>query len=74
MAMRRDPGEGQEASTHREEEKVVEFPKELPPSGTRQELIEAGRQIVAERRRLLERLAAYDRGDDAGHRGSLSNP
>jgi len=69
MAMRRDPREGQETPTQRdgtEESTVVEFPKELLPSGTRPEMIEIGQQVVARRRRLLERLAAYDRGDDAG--------
>ena len=32
----------------------------------REDVLEIGRQVIAEDRRLLERLAAYDRGQDAG--------
>jgi len=32
----------------------------------REDVLAIGRQVLAEDRRLLERLAAYDRGQDAG--------
>jgi hypothetical protein len=67
MAMARDPREGKETPEQREENRLVEFPKEAPPSGVRPEIIEIGRQVIARRRRLLERLAAYDRGEDPGN-------
>lgn len=67
MAIRRDPRNEHETSPRRDDERVVEFPKEAVPSGIRPEMIEIGKQVIAERRRLLERLAAYDRGDDPGH-------
>jgi hypothetical protein len=66
MAMRRNPREGQEVPEQRDENRVVEFPKDAPPAGVRPEMIEIGRQVIAKRQRLLERLAAYDRGDDPG--------
>ena len=31
-----------------------------------EDVLAIGRQVIAEDRRLLERLAAYDRGQDAG--------
>jgi hypothetical protein len=67
MAMRRDQREGQEVPPEPNEEKVVGFPKEVPSTGTRPEMLAIGGQVIAKRRRLLERLAAYDRGDDPGH-------
>jgi hypothetical protein len=66
MTMRRDPREEQEMPPQQEEKQVVEFPKDMPPSGIRPEIIEAGHQVIAKRRRLLGRLAAYDRGVDPG--------
>jgi hypothetical protein len=67
MAMKRDPHEGKETPEQREENRLVEFPKEATPAGVRPEIIEIGRQVIAGRRRLLERLAAYDRGEDPGN-------
>jgi hypothetical protein len=66
MAMRRDPREGQVTPPLREMKYAVESSKVTPPSGVRPEIIEAGQQVLTKRRRLLERLAAYDRGEDPG--------
>jgi hypothetical protein len=45
---------------------IVEHPATQANPGVRPEMIAVGRQVIAERRKLLERLAAYDRGEDAG--------
>jgi hypothetical protein len=66
MAMRRDPREQRDMPDQTEDNRLVEFPKDTPQTGVRPEMIEIGRQVIAKRRRLLERLAAYDRGDDPG--------
>lgn len=63
MAMRRDPREGQEVPPQREDEKVVEFPKSGPSTGIRPEMMAIFEQIIQKDRALLDRLAAYDRGE-----------
>ncbi len=67
MAMRRDPRKGQETPQRDEaiqESSVVEFPKSGLPTGVRPEVLAAGRKVIAQDRKLLERLAAYDRGEE----------
>jgi len=64
MAMRRDPHEEQEKPTQ-EDEKVVEFPSSGQPTGIRPEMMAIFELIIEKDRALLDRLAAYDRGE--GH-------
>ena len=65
MAMRRDPREGQETPTREdnEENSVVEFPKMGPSTGIRPEMMAIFEQVIEKNRALLDRLAAYDRGE-----------
>lgn len=67
MAMRRDPREGQETPPRREDSEdggVVEFPEAGLPTGIRPEVLAIGRRVLEQDRALLERLAAYDRGEN----------
>jgi hypothetical protein len=68
MAMRRDPRDGREPPGQREENQengLVEFPKVGLPTGVRPEVLATGRKVIEQDRKLLEPLAAYDRGESS---------
>jgi hypothetical protein len=67
MAMPRDPREKQDVPEQREENRegsLVEFPKPGMASGVRPRMIAIFDEIIEEDRKLLERLATYDRGEE----------
>jgi hypothetical protein len=68
MAVRREDGRKDERSDQQipnEDAAAQPEPKVIGQPRVRPEMIAVAQQVIAKRRRLLERLAAYDRGEDA---------
>jgi len=70
MAIRRENEPRDERHDGQIPQQGGEASVDLPTIGqprVREDALAIGRQVIAEDRRLLERLAAYDRGQDSGH-------
>ena len=69
MALRRDQHQDTDrvslAGEQEQPGQIVEHRASRASSVVRPEMLAIGRAVIAERRELLERLAAYDRGDKA---------
>ena len=69
MAVRREDGRKDELPDQQlpnEDTTAQTEPKAIGQPRVRPEMIAVAQKVIAKRRHLLARLAAYDRGEDAG--------